>query len=81
MFVTIDLKRLIKIVLIVALLAVAAVFVKIIVSNGGLKPVLNQNSRSTLVLDAGHGGIDGGAISDSGLKAVSYTHLTLPTKA
>lgn len=68
MFVTIDLKRLIKIVLIVALLAAAAVFVKIFVSNGGLKPVINQNSRSTLVLDAGHGGIDGGAISDSGLK-------------
>lgn len=68
MFVTIDLKRLIKIVLIVALLAAAAVFVKIFVSNGGLKPVISQNSRSTLVLDAGHGGIDGGAISDSGLK-------------
>ena len=82
MFVTIDLKRLIKIVLIVALLAAAAVFVKIIVSNGGLKPVLNQNSRSTLVLDAGHGGIDGGAISDSGLKESDINlQIALKTEA
>ena len=82
MFVTIDLKRLIKIVLIVALLAVAAVFVKIIVSNGGLKPVINQNSRSTLVLDAGHGGIDGGAISDSGLKESDINlQIALKTEA
>lgn len=82
MFVTIDLKRLIKIVLIVALLTAAAVFVKIFVSNGGLKPVLNQNSRSTLVLDAGHGGIDGGAISDSGLKESDINlQIALKTEA
>ena len=82
MFVTIDLKSLIKIVLIVALLAAAAVFVKIFVSNGGLKPVLNQNSRSTLVLDAGHGGIDGGAISDSGLKESDINlQIALKTEA
>ena len=82
MFVTIDLKRLIKIVLIVALLAVAAVFVEIIVSNGGLKPVISQNSRSTLVLDAGHGGIDGGAISDSGLKESDINlQIALKTEA
>ena len=82
MFVTIDLKRLIKIVLIVALLAVAAVFVKIFVSNGGLKPVISQNSRSTLVLDAGHGGIDGGAISDSGLKESDINlQIALKTEA
>jgi len=81
-FVTIDLKRLIKIVLIVALLAAAAVFVKIFVSNGGLKPVINQNSRSTLVLDAGHGGIDGGAISDSGLKESDINlQIALKTEA
>lgn len=82
MFLTIDLKRLIKIVLIVALLAAAAVFVKIFVSNGGLKPVLNQNSQSTLVLDAGHGGIDGGAISDSGLKESDINlQIALKTEA
>lgn len=82
MFVTIDLKRLIKIVLIVALLAAAAVFVKIFVSNGGLKPVINQNSRSTLVLDAGHGGIDGGAISDTGLKESDINlQIALKTEA
>ena len=82
MFVTIDLKRLIKIVLIVALLAAAAVFVKIFVSNGELKPVISQNSRSTLVLDAGHGGIDGGAISDSGLKESDINlQIALKTEA
>lgn len=82
MFVTIDLKRLIKIVLIVALLAAAAVFVKIFVSNGGLKPVICQSSRSTLVLDAGHGGIDGGAISDSGLKESDINlQIALKTEA
>lgn len=82
MFVTIDLKRLIKIVLIVALLAAAAVFAKIFVSNGGLEPVINQNSRSTLVLDAGHGGIDGGAISDSGLKESDINlQIALKTEA
>ena len=82
MFLTIDLKRLIKIVLIVALLAAAAVFVKIFVSNGGLKPVIRQNSRSTLVLDAGHGGIDGGAISDSGLKESDINlQIALKTEA
>lgn len=82
MFVTIDLKRLIKIVLIVALLAAAAVFVKIFVSNGGLKPVISQNSRSTLVLDAGHGGIDGGAISDTGLKESDINlQIALKTEA
>ena len=82
MFVTIDLKRLIKIVLIVALLAAAAVFVKIFVSNGGLKPVISQQSRSTLVLGAGHGGIDGGAISDSGLKESDINlQIALKTEA
>lgn len=82
MFVTIDLKRLIKIVLIVALLAAVAVFVKIFVSNGGFKPVISQSSRSTLVLDAGHGGIDGGAISDSGLKESDINlQIALKTEA
>ncbi len=68
MFVTIDFKRLIKIVIVVVLLIAAVVFVKLFISNSGLKSVISQDSRSTLVLDAGHGGIDGGAISDSGLK-------------
>lgn len=68
MFVTIDFKRLIKIFIVVVLLIAAVVFVKLFISNGGLKSVISQDSRSTLVLDAGHGGIDGGAISDSGLK-------------
>ena len=68
MFVTIDLKRLIKIVIVVVLLIAAIIFVKLFISNGGLKSVISQDNRSTLVIDAGHGGIDGGAISDSGLK-------------
>ncbi len=82
MFVTIDFKRLIKIVLIVLLLAAATVFVKVFVSNGGLRSVINQSSRSTLVLDAGHGGIDGGAISDSGLKESDINlQIALKTEA
>ena len=68
MFVTIDLKRLIKIVIVVVLLIAAIIFVKLFISSGGLKSVISQDNRSTLVIDAGHGGIDGGAISDSGLK-------------
>lgn len=68
MFVTIDLKRLIKIVIVVVLLIAAIIFVKLFISSGGLKSVISQDNRSTLVIDAGHGGLDGGAISDSGLK-------------
>ena len=82
MFVTIDFKRLIKIVTIVVLLAAAAVFVYLFVLNGELKTVLNQNSRPTLVLDAGHGGVDGGAISDSGLKESDINlQIALKTEA
>lgn len=82
MFVTIDFKRLIKIVIIVVLLAAVAIFVKVFVSNGGLKFVISQSSRSTLVLDAGHGGIDGGAISDTGLKESDINlQIALKTEA
>lgn len=82
MFVTIDFKRLIKIVIIVVLLAAAAIFVKVFVSSGGLKSVISQSSRSTLVLDAGHGGVDGGAISDTGLKESDINlQIALKTEA
>lgn len=82
MFVTIDFKRLIKIVIIVVLLAAVAIFVKVFVSNGGLKSVISQSSRSTLVLDAGHGGIDGGAFSDTGLKESDINlQIALKTEA
>lgn len=82
MFVTIDFKRLIKIVIIVVLLAAVAIFVKVFVSNGGFKSVISQSSRSTLVLDAGHGGIDGGAISDTGLKESDINlQIALKTEA
>lgn len=82
MFVTIDFKRLIRIVIIVVLLAAASIFVKVFVSSGGLKSVISQSSRSTLVLDAGHGGIDGGAISDTGLKESDINlQIALKTEA
>ena len=82
MFVTFDFKRLIKIVIIVVLLAAVAIFVKVFVSNGGFKSVISQSSRSTLVLDAGHGGIDGGAISDTGLKESDINlQIALKTEA
>lgn len=82
MFVTIDFKRLIEIVIIVVLLAAVAIFVKVFFSNGRLKSVISQSSRSTLVLDAGHGGIDGGAISDTGLKESDINlQIALKTEA
>ena len=82
MFVTIDLKRLIKIVIVVVLLIAAIIFVKLFISNGGLKSVISQDNRSTLVIDAGHGGIDGGAISDSGLKESDINlQIALKTEA
>ncbi len=82
MFVTIDFKRLIKIFIVVVLLIAAVVFVKLFISNGGLKSVISQDSRSTLVIDAGHGGIDGGAISDSGLKESDINlQIALKTEA
>lgn len=80
MFLTIDFKRLVKIALIVALIAVAIFIVKYIVSDGMLKSALNQSVRYTLVLDPGHGGIDGGAISDFGLKE-SDVNLAIALKA
>ena len=67
-FVTVDFKRLIRIIVIVVLISAAIIAVKLIVSNHGLKTAISQNNRFTLVIDPGHGGIDGGAISDSGLK-------------
>ena len=37
-------------------------------------PTFARMTQQTLIIDPGHGGEDGGAVS-----AVSYTHLTLPT--
>lgn len=67
-FITVDFKRLVKIAIVVTLICAAIVFVKLFVSEGGIKSALSQNDGLTLVIDPGHGGIDGGAIAESGTK-------------
>lgn len=67
-FITIKLKRLTKILIIIAAAAAVIWLIAAILSDGA-EPVINIDSDEyTLVLDPGHGGIDGGAIADSGLK-------------
>lgn len=68
MFITVDFKRLIKILIIVMLICAAIVFAKLLFSPEGIRSAINENNRFTLVIDAGHGGIDGGAIAESGAK-------------
>ena len=68
MFITVDFKRLIKILIIIALICTAIVFAKLVFSPDGIRSAINQNSRFTLVIDPGHGGVDGGAIAESGTK-------------
>lgn len=67
MFITIDFKRLIKF---AAAIVIFAVIVILLLSFRESKASESFNSidSRTLVLDAGHGGIDGGAVSKSGIK-------------
>lgn len=67
MFIAIDFKRFLKIFLL--LLFITAVLVILIrLTSPDIKDAIRQNQIATLVIDAGHGGIDGGAISASGIK-------------
>ena len=68
MFITVDFKRLIKIMIIFVLICAAIVFTKLVFSPDGIRTAISQNNRFTLVIDPGHGGIDGGAIAESGTK-------------
>ena len=49
-FVTVDFKRLIKIIIIIALISAAIIAVKLIVSNHGLKTAISQNNRFNKVI-------------------------------
>lgn len=63
MFVTVKLKSIISVALIL-IVTVAAIGFK----NIRTAETMAENNRHTLVIDPGHGGIDGGAIAESGLK-------------
>lgn len=67
MFIAIDFKRFLKIFLLLLLVTAALVFL-IRLTSPDIKDAIKQSRKSTLVIDAGHGGIDGGAISASGIK-------------
>ncbi len=59
---------------------VAALIILIVFTGPDTKNALNLSQKATLVIDAGHGGIDGGAISDSGIKE-SDINLEIALKA
>lgn len=80
MFITVDFKRLIKILIIFVLICAAIVFAKLVFSPDGIRSAISQNNRFTLVIDPGHGGIDGGAIAESGTKE-SDINLAIALKA
>lgn len=65
MFITFRLKKLLKI-----LLIIAAVIIFLLILNAKIRssPVAAISDGRVLVLDAGHGGIDGGAIAADGTK-------------
>ena len=63
MFVAVKFRTLASVMLIVLMIAGIAVFPK-----SKSSETLSANKRYTLVIDAGHGGRDGGAVAESGLK-------------
>lgn len=77
MFVTLKLKKLVMIIVAVLLIAAVILFAARIKANN-TAAFLTQ-SRYTLVIDPGHGGIDGGAIAKSGTKE-SDINLTIALK-
>ncbi|MDO4815352.1 MAG: N-acetylmuramoyl-L-alanine amidase [Bacillota bacterium] len=76
-FISFKLKNLLKIVFIIALIVVLLV---IFGTKEDSYPVAGRNMTCTLVLDPGHGGIDGGAISAAGAKE-SDINLKIALKA
>lgn len=66
MFVTVRLKKLIMIIISVILIA-SVILVAARIKSSNIS-TFSQNSRYTLVIDPGHGGIDGGAIAEDGTK-------------
>ena len=77
MFVTIKLKKLIRIIII--LLAVAAVIVIALKLTSAKQSAFSAYGEHTVVIDPGHGGVDGGAIAENGLKE-SDVNLSIALK-
>ena len=67
-FVCFDLKRMLKIAVYIALSAAALVLIISLTQKNDSEDAFISASEYTLVIDAGHGGIDGGAVSASGIK-------------
>lgn len=67
MFITVRLGKITKYAIITVLIA-AAIGAAVYVIPAEQKAAFNPYSEYTLVIDAGHGGIDGGAVSDDGHK-------------
>ena len=68
MFITIDIKRVLRIVLITLLSAAVIVGLVLLTCGNETDDVFCGIYKRTLVIDPGHGGIDGGAVSASGIK-------------
>ena len=67
-FVTVDLKRVLKISACVLLIVAALLLIIKLTQSKTADDAAVLNPGYTLVIDAGHGGIDGGAVSASGVK-------------
>ena len=67
MFITIDVKTALKVAAI-AILLTAFILVIVAATGGRLSDAFAGDTGYTLVLDPGHGGVDGGAVSENGIK-------------
>lgn len=68
MFVSIKLEKLLRALIILVLLAIATVFVISLSKGDRVETYADDEPRYVLILDPGHGGIDGGAVSADGVK-------------
>lgn len=69
MFITVKLKKLILIIAVLAVLTAAIIILLVgCDKNDTAETAVLGNATATLVIDPGHGGIDGGAVSESGVK-------------
>lgn len=61
-------KKLLPVVALLGIIVLCAVSVSLLLIHSGSVPASTSSTQRTLVIDAGHGGIDGGAISADGTK-------------
>jgi N-acetylmuramoyl-L-alanine amidase len=61
-------KKLLPVVALLGIIVLCAVSVSLLLIHSGSLPASTSSTQRTLVIDAGHGGIDGGAISADGTK-------------